>query len=220
MTRAFTVLLRRHPILVVGLLSLVVLIAILAIALLLVNPSPTDDGEASRVELTLARQAALLRLSGDMYFTEFEGADIVSAQPYYDLEGDLICHMFGVAKEDEVLGTIIVGSSAYDNIILGVNNAPPPSVPSATEIRASLENDLGLAVSEKGVAKPERLLHLGPASDWVLYEVRGQSVAVHLWTMQAAYASDLKFSMSTPEQMRQYNEMREIQLPENGPGTE
>ena len=196
--------------------TIVVLITILAIALFFGSLFLADEDNTGEDELILARQAATSELAGytseDIVFPEFEGSNLVSSQPYYDLEGNLICYMFGIGSEGKILGTIVVGSSAYDNRILEVFNAPPPCVPSTAKVKESLETCLGIQVDETSIGEPERLLHLGPASNWALYNVNGQSVAVHLWTELAAQASDLKFTMSTPEQMRQYDEMRGLEL--------
>lgn len=189
-----------------------ILSVILTMTLLLMSVSLTFVGISCDDELILARQAAHLELESDCGFPQFEGAHLASAQPYYDLEGNLICYMFGVAKDGEIMGTIIVGSSVYNNGILEINTAPPPSVPSAADVKECLENDLGIVVDEGNVAKPERLLHLGVASDWALYQIEGQLIAVHLWMKIAAPASELEFSMSTPEQYRQYYEMTRYNL--------
>lgn len=201
---------------------LVIFSTVLALSLLLGSLFLADEDRGAENELVLAEQAALSRLakftSEGAMFPEFEGASLLSAQPYYDLKGDLICHMFGLGKDGEVLGTIVVGSCAYDNSVMEVFNAPPPCAPSLAEVKKSLENDLGIRVDEKSIDGTGRLLHLGPASDWALYNVNGQSVAIHLWTGRAAQASDLKFSMSTPEQMREYDEMRELESLEGNSG--
>lgn len=194
--------------------TLAILIAFSYMALLtgttsLACDDPSTDDTAAR-ELELARAVASLELGSDSVFQEFEGASLVSAQPYYDMDGNLMCHMFGVGRNGETVGTIVVGNSAYDNVVFEAFTAPPPLAPSAADVQESLARDLSITVDEGSVAEPQCLLYLGPASVWALYEVDDDSFAVHLWTKRAVPASELKLTMSSPEQMREYGETRQL----------
>ncbi|MFH1087502.1 MAG: cohesin domain-containing protein [Chloroflexota bacterium] len=179
---------------------------LLTVLLLVASIVAPASGAEGTDELGLATGAAQwwLDREAERSFPQWKGAALTSGQPYYDIEGYLVCHMFGVQKDARAVGTIVIGSSAYDNVCLEVNNGAPPSVPTAVEARASLEKDLGLVVREDAVRQPKRLLHLGIVSNYALYEVEGRSLAVHLRTKRAVLGSDLRRSIATPEQHRQY----------------
>jgi hypothetical protein len=194
--------------------TLAILIALSCMSLLtgstfLACDDPSTNDTAAR-ELELARAVASLELGADSGFQEFEGATLVSVQPYYDMDGNLMCHMFGVGRNGEIVGTIVVGNSAYDNMVFEAFNAPPPLAPSAAEAQESLARDLGITVDQESVAEPQCLLYLGPANVCAVYEVDGHSFAIHLWTKRAEPASELKLTMPSPEQMREYEEARQL----------
>jgi len=185
----------------------VALILSLLLVVLLLMPAVAfaNRGDLVQEDLSLAKHSAQMWLEtqAESVFPEMDGANLTSTLPYYDLEDNLICYMFALSKNGEIVGTIVVGSSLYNYDIFEVNTGTPPPIPTAAEVSSSLEEYPRLKAKEEDIGKPKRLLYLGCCAEYALYQIEGQSVAIHLRTKQAALASDLKFYTPTPDEYQQ-----------------
>jgi len=190
----------------------VALILSLLLVVLLLMPAVAfaNRGDLVQEDLSLAKHSAQMWLEtqAESVFPEMDGANLTSTLPYYDLEDNLICYMFALSKNGEIVGTIVVGSSLYNYDIFEVNTGTPPPIPTAAEVSSSLEEYPRLKAKEEDIGKPKRLLYLGCCAEYALYQIEGQSVAIHLRTKQAALASDLKFYTPTPDEYQQYKSNR------------
>jgi hypothetical protein len=182
---------------------------ILAVLLLVPGLALAEDS-SPQSDVKLAEHSAQMWLEtqAESAFPEMQGANLTSTQPYYDLEDNLICYMFAISKNGKIVGTIVVGSSLYNYDIFEVNTGSPPPMPTAAEVSSSLEEYTGLKATEEDVGKPKRLLYLGCCAEYALYQIEGQSVAIHLRTKRGAVASDLKFYMATPDEYQQHKSNR------------
>jgi len=143
---------------------------------------------------------------------EWIGAHLTTPQVCYDLKGKPNAYMFAIENNGEIVGYMIVGSSAYGYPMLEAADVPPPSIPSADESKSILERDLGLKVEKLG--KPTRLLYLGFDNLFAVYQAGGQELAVNLKFDFAIPASDLTATMPSPEDYRANKESMAEAKPE------
>lgn len=197
---------------------LIVLSVILTLTLLLTSVAFAAGGNK---EVTLAQQAGQAWLDRTVVLTgeppEWTGASLAAPQVCYGLDGQPSAYMFAMENDGEVVGYTIVGSSDYGYPVLEAADCPPPSIPSADEIKSTLQRDLGLNVEEIG--KPIRLLYLGFDNLFAVYQAGGQEVAVNLLFYFAVPAANLKTVMPSPEVYKTNNEAIELSRPEQLQGT-
>ena len=176
---------------------LIVLAVVLTLALLLTSLAFAAGGKN---EVALAQEAGQAWLDSTVEPPEWIGADLTAPQVCYGLDGRPSAYMFAIENNGEVVGYIIVGSSAYSYPVFEAADCPPPSIPSANEVKSVLQRDLGLKVEEIG--KPTRLLYLGFDNLFAVYQAGGQEVAVNLVFDFAIPAASLTAAMPSPEEYK------------------
>lgn len=196
----------------------IVLAVILTLTLLLTGATFAAGGKN---EVALAQEAGQAWLERTVELTgeppEWVGASLATPQVCYGLDGRPSAYMFAIENNGEVVGYIIVGSSAYGYPMFEAADVPPPSIPSDAEAKSVLQRNLGLKVEEIG--KPTRLLYLGFDNLFAVYQAGGQEVAVNLIADFAIPASNLKTAMPSPEVYKTNNEAIELSRPEQLQGT-
>jgi hypothetical protein len=188
---------------------------ILTLTLLLTNVTFAAGGKN---EVALAQQAgqawldSTLASSGEPW--EWIGAYLATPQVFCDLKGKPDAYMFAIENNGEVVGYIIVGSSAYGYPLLEASDVPPPSIPSADEVKSTLKKDLALDVASIG--RPTRLLYLGSDNLFAIYPAGQQEVAVDLKYDFAMPASNLAAidTMPSPEEYKANKEATDQARPE------
>lgn len=174
--------------------------AVLLVLALLSVPVGTLAAVTPATEMDTAQKAGQSFITSAVkLYPEWQGASLVRGQAYQNLEGQVIAYMFAIQKNGQTLGRIVVGSSAYKYDVLEAGSAPPPSIPSASEVKAAIEKDLGTQTRESDIGKP-RLVDLGYDFYLAVYEVKGQSIAFDLRARHVALTSDLKEHLLPPEQ--------------------
>lgn len=182
---------------------------VLAITLTLILSLSTvafaAGGEVAEKEVDLAQdagQAWLDRIAATFPEpAEWKGAHLAAPQVYYNLKGESNAYMFAM-ENDGVVGHIIVGSSAYGYPVFEAGEAAPPSIPTADEVKSSIERDLGLKIAKESIGEPSCLLYLGIDKLYAIYEVEGQTIGVNLISERATLASNLKSYMPSPEEYK------------------
>lgn len=134
--------------------------------------------------------------------SEWIEARLTAPQVYCDLQDEPNAYMFAIEKDSKVVGQILVGSSAYGYPVFQAGDAAPPSIPTAGEVKSSLEKDLGFTVAEESIGEPISLLHLGVDELWAVYDIEGQMVGVNLIFGYATPASNLKSYMLSPQEYK------------------
>lgn len=127
--------------------------------------------------------------------SEWVGARLTEPQVYYDLKEQPNAYMFAIENKG-IVGHIIVGSSAYGYPVFEAGEAPPPSVPSAAEVKSILKRDLGQEVNN--ISEPAQLLYLGFDHLYAVYDV-GKQIGVNLIFKCALPVSALELQMPSPE---------------------
>lgn len=193
-----------------------ILVIVLAV-ILTVSLSLTSVAFAGgRSEVTVAQEAGQAWLDRTVELTgrplDWVGAQLTAPQVCYGLDRQPKAYMFGMVNDGEVVGYIIVGSSAYGYAMFEAADVPPPSIPTSDKIKSILQRDLGLKVEEIG--EPTRLLHLGFDNLFAVYRAGQQDVAVNLFFDYAVWASDLKTAMPSPEEYKARKEATEQSKPE------
>jgi len=151
-------------------------------------------------DMELAKEVAQAEIAGDISsFPEWEGVVVMDGQPYYNLDGDVICYYFALSKEGSVVGSIVVGSSLYDHAFFQLGSGAPPSIPTAKEVSSSVERDLGLKVPEKDIGEPLRLVYTEYRFYFAMYDIGGQVIGIDLLRKKAVLASDLEMGIASPE---------------------
>lgn len=190
----------------------IILAVILTLTLLLTS---VTFGAGGKKDVALAQEAGQAWLDRTVALTgeplEWVGASLATPQVCYGLDGQPSAYMFAMENDGEVVGYIIVGSSAYGYPMFEAADVPPPSIPSADEARSIVQRDLGLEVEEIG--KPIRLLYLGFDNIFAVYEAAQQDVAVNLFFDYALPASDLKTAMPSPQEYKTNKEATEQSRP-------
>lgn len=153
---------------------------VLAITLTLILSLSTvafaAGGEVAEKEVDLAQdagQAWLDRIAATFPEpAEWKGAHLAAPQVYYNLKGESNAYMFAM-ENDGVVGHIIVGSSAYGYPVFEAGEAAPPSIPTADEVKSSIERDLGLKIAKESIGEPSCLLYLGVDELYAVYNIEG-----------------------------------------------
>jgi len=196
----------------------IVLVVVLALSISLTS---VTFAAAGKKEVTLAKEAGQAWLDDMVALTgeppEWIGARLATPQVCYGLDGQPSAYMFAMENDGEAVGYAIVGSSAYGYPVLEAADCPPFSIPSADEVKSTLEKDLGLKVAKIG--KPIRLLYLGLDNLFAVYQAGGQEVAVNLLFYFAVPAAKLKTIMPSPEDYKANNEAIKLSSPEQLQGT-
>jgi len=130
--------------------------------------------------------------------SQWQNAKATTPQPYENLEGEVNAYMFEVIGEKGLIGHILVGSSLYCYDILEAGTAPPPVVPELSVVQKAIET-LGLSIDEANINKPDKYIYTGVDGCYALYTIKDQTVAVNLVFESAVLASDLKMSMTSPQ---------------------
>jgi len=172
----------------------IVLSVILTLTLLLTSVAFAAGGKK---DITVAQEAGQAWLDSTVEPPEWIGARLTTPQAYYDLEGKPSAYMFTIENNGQVVGHIIVGSSAYGYPVFEAADCPPPSIPSADEGKSILERDLGLKIAKIG--NPTRLLYLGFDNLFAVYQAGQQEVAVNLAFDFAISAASLTAAIPSPE---------------------
>jgi hypothetical protein len=190
----------------------IVLAVILALSLVLTGVTFAAGGKE---EVALAQQAGQTWLERTIELTgeplKWIGAHLTAPQVCYDLKGKPNAYMFAIENDGEVVGYIVIGSSAYGYPMFEAADVPPPSIPSADEGKSILERDLGLRVEKIG--NPTRLLYLGFDNLFAVYKAGRQEVAVNLVFDFAVPASNLKATMPSPQEYKANKEATEQSRP-------
>ena len=191
----------------------IVLAVILTLSLSLSSVTFAAGGEK---EVELAQEAGQAWLDSTVELTgeplEWLGAHLTTPQVCYDLKGEPNAYMFAMENNGEVVGYIIVGSSAYGYPMFEAADIPPPAIPSADECKSILERDLGLKVAKIG--NPTRLLYLGFDNLYAVYQAGQQEVAVNVPFDFAVPAANLTAAMPSPEEYKAAVEATEEAKPE------
>jgi hypothetical protein len=171
---------------------------VLALSLVLTSVTLAAGGKK---EIVLAQEAGQAWLDSTVELIreppEWIGARLTTPQAYYDLEGKPSAYMFTIDNNGQVVGHMIVGSSAYGYPVFEAADCPPPSIPSADEVKSTLGRDLGLKVAKIG--NPTRLLYLGFDNLFAVYQAGRQEVVVNLVFDFAIPAANLTAAMPSPE---------------------
>jgi hypothetical protein len=173
---------------------LIVLTVVLTLTLLLTS---VTFGAGGKKEVTLAQEAGQAWLDSTVEPPEWIGARLATPQVCYGLDGQPSAYMFAMENDGEVVGHIIVGSSAYGYPVFEAADCPPPSIPSADEVKSALKRDLALDVAS--IARPTRLLYLGFDNLFAVYQAGRQEVAVNVLFDFAIPAANLTAAMPSPE---------------------
>jgi hypothetical protein len=192
---------------------LIVLSVILTLTLLLTSVAFAAGGNKDVALAQEAGQAWLDRtvaLSGEPL--EWVGAHLTTPQVCYDLKGKPNAYTFAIENNGEVVGYMIVGSSAYGYPMFETADVPAPAIPSADEVKSILASDLGLKVEKIG--NPTRLLYLGFDNLYAVYQAGRQEVAVNLKFDFAVPASNLTAAMPLPEDYKANKEATTETKPE------
>ena len=191
----------------------IVLAVVLTLTLVLTS---VTFGAVGKKEVTLAQEAGQAWLDNMVALTgeplEWTGASLAAPQVCYDLKEKPNAYIFTMENDGEVVGYIIVGSSAYGYPMFEAADVPPPSIPSADAVKSILGRDLGLKVAKIGT--PTRLLYLGFDNLFAVYQAGQQEVAVNLKFNFATQASNLKAAMPSPEVYKARVEATEQSQPE------
>jgi hypothetical protein len=179
-----------------------ILLIILAVTLALsLSLTSVIFAAGGKKEVTLAQESGQAWLEGMVTLTgeplEWLGAHLTTPQVCYGLDGRPSAYMFTMENNGEVVGYIVVGSSAYGYPMLEAADVPPPSIPSADEVKSTLKRDLAIDVASIG--RPSRLLYLGFDNLFAVYQAGQQEVAVNLNFDFAIPASNLTAAMPSPE---------------------
>lgn len=177
----------------------VIVLAVILILTLSLTSAAFGAGGGKAV--ALAQEAGQAWLDSTAAFigepVEWVGAHVTAPQVCYDLEGKPSAYIFAMENDGQVVGHVIVGSSAYGYPVFEAGEAAPPSIPSADEVKSTLERDLGLKVQEIG--KPTRLLYLGWNNLFAVYQADRQEVAMNLLFDRATPVANLTSAMASPE---------------------
>jgi len=196
-----------------------ILVIVMAVILVLsLSLTSVTFAARGKNEVTLAQEAGQAWLDSKVALTDeslgWLGADLAAPQICYGLDGRPNAYMFSIENSGEVVGYIIVGSSAYGYPVFEAGDGAPPSIPSAENVKSTLQRDLGLKVEKIG--KPTSLLLLGFDNIFAVYQAGEQEVAVDLKFNSAMPASRLTAidNMPSPEVYKANVEATEQSKPE------
>ncbi len=172
----------------------IVLAVILTLSLSLTSVAFAAGGKN---EVIVAQEAGQAWLDNTIEPPEWKGARLTTPQICYGLDGQPSAYMFTIDNSGQVVGHIIVGSSAYGYPVFEAADCPPPSIPNADEVKSALKRDL--AIDVESVGRPSRLLYLGFDNLFAVYRVGEQEAAVNLVFDFAIPAANLTAAMPSPE---------------------
>ena len=142
----------------------IALVMVLTLSLMLLpNVGFAAASQETDEEVRLAQNAAqaFIERIANLTHPQWKDASAVAPQPYCDLEARVVCYMFGIGKDDRIMGHILVGSSLYNNALFQASETLPPSIPTSAEIEYSLKTWLGEEVNEASISKPVHLFYSG-----------------------------------------------------------
>lgn len=175
--------------------------AVIAVVLLLIGSvlAFTSIALANGKDLLRANEAGQVFVSqvSASEFPEWRGARLVGGDAYSNIEGETIAYGFDISRDGQIMGSIVVGSNLYDHQVFEAGQGGLPSLPSASEIKAIIAEDLGLMVREP-IDQPVRVLYLGYAAYFAMYELDGRAVAVDIRNKSAVPAASLESHLLPP----------------------
>lgn len=139
---------------------------------------------------------------------EWEEALLVEGKELYDLEGQVIAYLFTLSEDEQAIGRVVVGSSAYNYDVLEVGAALAPPLPDRQE---RFDVPLGLQVG----AEP-MLVYLGYDKFLAIYPTERGVVGLDLHTGHVIKATDVQNQMVSPEEYQRQQEKRLQALPVGG----
>ena len=115
------------------------------------------------------------------------------------MQNQVNAYLFNIQVGNKTIGRIVVGSSLYNYCVFEAGNAPPPALPSSSELTTSINKSLAIQTDAKSSGKPQ-LVYLGYDSYAAVYNVQGKQVAFDLRSRSVALTSELKSNIVSPEQ--------------------
>jgi hypothetical protein len=186
-------------------ISVVLGTVLLATSLLTIPVSASVAGAAS-TDADAAKEAAqsfvnhVAATVPDL--SSWKGAYLINPQLYYNLDGNINAYMFAIQNHDEIVGHVLVGSSAYGFPVFEAGEAAPPAIPPALQVKTALQDSLPLTADVKDIGSPVRLLYLGVGGQYALYNVNGELIGVNLVFSDALKFSEMKSLQPSPEEYR------------------
>jgi hypothetical protein len=161
----------------------------------------TTDSFANQ-DLVLAQESAQNYIeemaSIDSELSQWVNAKVVNPQPYYNLDGEINAYMFEVVSEKGIAGYVLIGSSLYCYNMLEAGTVISPTVPETYTVQKAIKT-LGLTTEESEIFIPDNFIYTGVDGRYVVYTINKQKVAVNLIFGDAVLVSDLKMTMTAPE---------------------
>jgi len=151
-------------------------------------------------------QARIMEISG-LTHPQWEGAYVIAPQPYCNLRGQVICYMFTIQKDNKALGHILIGSYLYNHSLFQASDELPPKIPSSVEVSTTINKSL--ESSERRTTSNEPIFFFysgGYHGFYSVYDVKGQEVAVNLYSGKVCLLEDLEFGLLSPEKYRAVKE--------------
>lgn len=135
-------------------------------------------------------------------FGDWQNASLVAPLTFYDLNGEINSYLFGIKKNKEIIGHVLIGSSEYGYAIFNAGSALPLRIPDSTQIKVSLE-DNGLKINQQADLDNPRLLHLGVDQFFAMYGKDSEGVAIDLNTYKAFRTVDLQNNMLSADEYKE-----------------
>ncbi len=180
--------------------KLALLLATVSTLTLLASPFATASASPNVSDAEVAQQA------GESYiaqrtaiFSQWAGASLANPETLYDLQNRVIAYQFTIIKDNQPIGSAVVGSSLYNHVVMQAGSSLPPELPSSSEVALAAQKTTGVQADPNEI-RLERLLYLGYSTIEAIYTLQTGSIAFDLGRRQAVQVSELKSQMASPEQ--------------------
>jgi hypothetical protein len=156
-------------------------------------------------DMELAKTAGTAFIKTAKVHPEWEDALLVEGKELHDLEGRVIAYLFTLSEDEQAIGRVVVGSSAYNYDVLEAGPALAPQLPDKQE---NLDVHLGLQEGTEPM-----LVYLGFDKFLALYTTERGVMGLDLHTGHIIKATDLQNQMVSPEEYQKQQEERLRVLP-------
>ena len=168
-------------------------------------PSPL----LSEDDMALAKTAGASFIKTAVEFhPEWEDALLVEGKHLYDIEGQVIAYLFTLEKNEQAIGRIVVGSSAYNYDVLEAGTSLPPKLPDKQKVP-------NVPSSELESTEP-KLTYLGYDKFLAIYTTDQERIVLDLQTGEITKTTEIQSQMISPEEYQKQQEERLRELTTKG----
>ncbi len=180
----------------------ILLVVSLLCPLVIANTAFAANDSFAKQDLVLAQESAQNYIEEmaaiEIELSQWVDAKAVNPQAYYNLDGKINAYMFEIINNKSIVGHIIMGSVLYKYDMLEASIAEPPTIPDSEAVKKAIET-LGLTTSESEFYIPDGFIYIGVDGRYAVYDINKQKIAVNIIFGDAVLVSDLKMTMTAPE---------------------